>query len=42
MAEIRAVVRDPSSVKADLLPKDDRVKLLAGDATKADMLDEVF
>ena len=32
VSEVRALVRDPSTVRSGLLPDDSRVKLLAGDA----------
>ena len=38
VSEIRALVRDPSTVAADALPTDERVKLLAGDCTDASSL----
>ena len=38
VSEIRALVRDPSTVAAGALPADERVKLLAGDCTDAGSL----
>mmetsp|Transcript_11835 Transcript_11835/g.13763 ORF Transcript_11835/g.13763 Transcript_11835/m.13763 type:complete len:254 (+) Transcript_11835:126-887(+) len=42
VSEIRCVVRNPDSVRADLLPADKRVKILKGDATNYDSLLEHF
>ena len=42
VGEIRAIVRDPSTIEAGLLPNDDRVKLIAGDVTRPDSLVEPF
>ena len=42
VGEIRALIRDPSQIKAGQLPNDDRIKLIAGDVTKPDSLVEAF
>jgi hypothetical protein len=40
--EIRAVIRDPSVIAPGFFPTDNRLKVIAGDVTKEQSLDQVL